>query len=68
MARAFDRWAALDPIGVMPRVVRVARVLPGVGLAERGADAIERRALRALRQGLDALALPAGAPAPAQAP
>lgn len=68
VARAFDRWAALDPIGVMPRVVRVARVLPGVGLAERGADAIERQALRALRQGLDALALPAGAPAPAQAP
>lgn len=59
MARAFDRWASLDPLGVMPRVVRAARVVPGVELAERGLDELERRALLGLRRRLDQIALPA---------
>jgi hypothetical protein len=59
VARAFDRWASLDPLGVMPRVVRAARVVPGVELAERGLDELERRALLGLRRRLDQIALPA---------
>ena len=66
MARAFDRWASLDPTGLMPRVVRAARVVPGVELAERGLDELERRALLGLRRRLDAIALPAPAAPPAE--
>jgi hypothetical protein len=49
-----DGWAALDPKGVLPRLVPLARGLPGIGLLERQVERAERALLSELKRIEDA--------------